>query len=677
MSFAVLARMTTFMAILTLIICLNKARLANIPLSRLIVMSVLPVIVGFGGINAAGRASSHHAYRRMVLDSLPNAAREETLAGLATLMNLATYNGDSSYGEGNFLDVSGSHYAASDLADSFADEVIAGSLIRRIEPSFFPVDATPWQKSMSMTAIDSPITFITAERNLPEPIPAGWRVTPLEEGKQVKVEILDCCDVLVPSQRTFPVQAAGMLPTGFDPGALYNSRNHPRGLQMTVYAASDAVHSMGITWADVMKNVAPDQVAVYAGSAMSQLDYNGSGGMMQARLAGKRVTSKQCALGFCEMPADFVNAYILGSVGSTGTAAGACATFLYNLRMGVDDIKSGRRRVVMVGTSEAPITAEVADGYDAMGALATDEGLKKIDGTATADHRRASRPFGENCGFTLAESAQFIILMDDALALQMGATIYGGVGNIFVNADGHKKSISAPGAGNYITMAKALASARALLGDEAVARRSFVQAHGSSTPQNRVTESHILNEAAKAFGMKKWPVAAMKAFVGHSIGSASGDQITASLGVWQYGLIPGIKTIDKPADDVHRSNLHIDNRDLEVGREGMDIAVINAKGFGGNNATATLLAPHVVKKMLNKKHGAKSWSAWEKSNEAVTERAEQYDKEAVRGTAKPIYLFDHNVIPCEEIAIHRDSVKIPGFADVISLPTEVDYPDMV
>ena len=216
---------------------------------------------------------------------------------------------------------------------------------------------------------------------MPEPVPASWRVTPVEGGKQVKVEILDSCDVLVPSQRKFPVQAAGMLPTGFDPGSLYNSRNHPRGLQMTVYAASDAVHSMGITWAEVMKKVSPDQVAVYAGSAMSQLDYNGSGGMLQARLAGKRVTSKQCALGFCEMPADFVNAYILGSVGSTGTAAGACATFLYNLRMGVDDIKSGRRRVVMVGTSEAPITAEVADGYDAMGALATDDGLNKIDGT--------------------------------------------------------------------------------------------------------------------------------------------------------------------------------------------------------------------------------------------------------------------------------------------------------
>lgn len=640
-------------------------------------MSLLPVIVGFGGINAAGRASSHHAYRRMVLESLPAAARQETVVGLTTLMNLATHNSDSTYGADSYLDTSGTHYSALELAARFSDEVLAGSLVRRIEPNFFPVDAAPWQKSMTLASGDAPVSFVTTERQLPEPIPSNWRVTPLDDGKQVRVEITGACDVLVPSQRVYSVQAAGMLPTGFDPGALYNSHHHPRGLKMTVYAASDAVHSMGMSWAEVMKHVSPDQVAVYAGSAMSQLDAYGSGGMVQSRLMGKRVTSKQCALGFCEMPADFVNAYILGSVGSTGTAAGACATFLYNLRMGVDDIRSGRRRVVMVGTSEAPIMPEIIDGYDAMGALATDDGLKKIDGSDVANHRRASRPFGENCGFTLAESAQFIILMDDALAVEMGATIFGAVGNVFVNADGHKKSISAPGAGNYITVAKALASARALLGDESIAQRSFVQAHGSSTPQNRVTESHILNEAAKAFGMKKWPVAAMKAFLGHSIGSAAGDQITASLGVWQYGLIPGIKTIDKAADDVHASNLHIDKRDLEVGRENMDLAVINAKGFGGNNATATVFAPHVVQKMLQKKHGASVMNTWQKANERVAETAAKYDQDAVRGIANPIYLFDHNVVPCEAISISKDAVKIPGYDQAITLPTANDYPDMV
>ena len=606
----------------------------------------------------------------MVLDSLPQDSRQETLTGLATLMNLAQFN------NGHYMDHSGSHYSADDLASTFNDAIRAGTLIRRIEPSHFAVDAAPWQKSLTMSPGAGPITFMTQERHLPEPLPASWCVTPME-GKDVKVEIFESCEILVPSQRVFPVQSAGILPTGFDPGSLYNSRNHPRGLQMTVYAASDALQSMGVDWQTVMKHVAPDQVAVYAGSAMSQLDYNGSGGMLQARLSGNRVTSKQCALGFCEMPADFVNAYILGSVGSTGTSAGACATFLYNLRLGVDDIKSGRRRVVLVGTSEAPVTAEIADGYAAMGALASDDNLKKLDGTTTANHRRASRPFGENCGFTLAESSQFIVLMDDALALELGATIYGAVGNIFVNADGHKKSISAPGAGNYITMAKALASARALLGDEAVARRSFVQAHGSSTPQNRVTESHILNEAAKAFGMQKWPVAAMKAFLGHTIGSASGDQITAALGVWQYGFIPGIHTIDKPADDVHGSHLHIDKRDLEVGCEGMDVAVINAKGFGGNNATATILAPHVVAKMLRKKHGTKSLTDWSQRNEVVKQQAHAYDESAIKGTSKPIYLFDHNVIDCEQIVIRKDSVTLPGFTDAIALPDAVDYPDMV
>ena len=48
----------------------------------------LPVIVGFGGINGAGRASGHHAYARLVYSALPEAQRSRTLAALATLMGL-------------------------------------------------------------------------------------------------------------------------------------------------------------------------------------------------------------------------------------------------------------------------------------------------------------------------------------------------------------------------------------------------------------------------------------------------------------------------------------------------------------------------------------------------------------------------------------------------------------
>ena len=53
-------------------------------------MTALPVIVGMGGINAAGRTSFHQGYRRIVLDSLESQARQETFLGLATLMNLVS-----------------------------------------------------------------------------------------------------------------------------------------------------------------------------------------------------------------------------------------------------------------------------------------------------------------------------------------------------------------------------------------------------------------------------------------------------------------------------------------------------------------------------------------------------------------------------------------------------------
>ena len=168
------------------------------------------------------------------------------------------------------------------------------------------------------------------------------------------------------------------------------------------------------------------------------------------------------------MTADFVNAYILGNIGTTGANIGACATFLYNLRQGIQDIRSGKYRVSIVGGSEAPLTPDVLEGYRTMGALAEDDALNKIDGVGDgeANHRRACRPFAENCGFTLSEASQFVILFDDELALELGANIYGAVADVFINADGFKKSIPGPGIGNYVTVGKAMGAIRAILGIE-------------------------------------------------------------------------------------------------------------------------------------------------------------------------------------------------------------------
>ncbi len=631
-------------------------------------LAPLPIIVGFGGFNAAGRSSGHHAYRRMVIESLPELDRQETLAGLAVMMGLVLFVDDA------YRDLEGNVLSLGEIEVRFGAQVLDGTLIRRIDKSFFDVDAAHWQKSATLGAGDSPLVFEMRKRDLPEPVPSDWQLEEIE-GDRVRVIAPSGLEVKFDSYRDLPVKSAGQLPHGFNPGSLYNSHYHPRALQLAVIGASDAIQSTGLDWQQVMDSVRPDQVGVYASNVMSQMDDNGFGGLLQSRLKGSRVSAKQCPLGLNTMPADFVNAYILGSVGQTGAITGACASFLYNLQAAADDIASGKCRVAVVGCAEAPIVAEIIDGYATMGALASEEKLRKLDGVEEADPRRTSRPFGENAGFTMAEASQYVVLMDDALAIELGADAHGAVGDVFINADGFKKSISAPGPGNYITMAKAVASARAILGEESVRFRSMIQAHGSSTPQNRVTESQIFDRIARVFNITDWPVAAVKAYVGHSLSAASGEQLIVSLGIFKYGIIPGIKTIDRVANDVFAERLQISIRDQSC-KQPLDVAFLNSKGFGGNNATASVFAPHVVESMLKRRYGAVAYTNYDEKRKDVRARAMAYDRAALQGNFSTIYHFGERLIDESLIKVDCESVDLPGFAQGVDLVFVNRYSDM-
>jgi acetoacetyl-[acyl-carrier protein] synthase len=629
--------------------------------------SRLPLIVGFGGFNAAGRSSGHRAYQRTVFDSLDAAAQVQTILSLASLMKLAHWDGDS------WL-IGDTPLSPSACAAACRTAVLQGTLVRRIEKLYFDVDAVSAQKPMTLQGDVAAVRFQCLRKELPEPLPAGWQVELVDE-KTAWVSLAQSQTVLIEQASPLPVQAAGQLPSGLNPGDHYKSLNHPRGLQLAILGASDAVHSMGITWERVLAAVKPDEIAVYSASVMSQLDQTGFGGMLQSRALGQRVSSKQLALGLNTMPADFINAYVLGSVGATAGISGACATFLYNLRVAVDEIKAGKRRVALVGSSEAPIIPEVIEGYSAMGALATDANLAKLDNAEVADHRRASRPFGDNCGFTIAESSQYVILMDDALALELGAEIYGAVPGVFVHADGYKKSISAPGPGNYITLAKAVAQAVALVGEQVVQQHSFVQAHGSSTPQNRVTESRIFDRVAAHFGIEHWPVAAVKAYVGHSLGPASGDQLANTLGVFAKGWLPGIKTINQVAEDVLQQRLSIQTQDQQLGKP--QVAFLNSKGFGGNNASATVLSPETSLELLKKRYSPEQLSQYAERREATRAAAEAYFQQADRGDLQAIYRFGEALLTDDDLSFVDQSIAVQGFEQAISLDAGHEFSDLL
>lgn len=119
-------------------------------------MSQLPVIVGFGGINPAGRASFHHAYRRLILDELDSTSRTETLLDLATLTGLATT------ADGTYLNSDGTPCDAAELAAALEPQLRNSTLIRRIEKAALTSKTSYSTRAHHLTAAITPLSFVCA-----------------------------------------------------------------------------------------------------------------------------------------------------------------------------------------------------------------------------------------------------------------------------------------------------------------------------------------------------------------------------------------------------------------------------------------------------------------------------------------------------------------------------------
>ena len=572
----------------------------------------LALITGFGGINSAGRSSSHISYKNLIFDTLTLKDQLEVLQDLAVMEGIIEPIGRS------WETTSGDSIDLKSYLIENQKSIRSETMVRKIDREIYDTDG-----------------IITDD---------------------------------------IQASAGGQLPSGFDPSSLYAARQHPKALQMTVFGMGDALGQLGIDWDVIQSKIGPDEVAVFSGAAIGQMDKFGFSGLMQSRLKGSRASSKNLALGLVEMSADFINAYILGSVGRTGHCVGACATFLYNLQLGKEAIESGSARFVVVGGSEAPITPEIVDGFYAMSALSDDKRMLELQALQNEsiengpNQVKACRPFGNNIGMVLGESAQFTILMDDALALELGANIYGSVPSVFSHADGYKSSISGPGIGNYITMAKCASSASKILGAASLKSRTFVHAHGTGTPANRTTESHILNEVAKTHGIKSWPVSAIKSYLGHSMAPASGDQLITSLGTWDKGVIPGIHSTDQIADDVYNSNLDILMEHKIEDPSYFEAAFLNAKGFGGNNASALILSPDKTKMILEEKFSHSKMKSYHAKLVATKKETEKHNRSCLKGRYNVTYKFNENVLQGEtDVEIKKDSIRLKGFSQPIKL----------
>ena len=461
------------------------------------------------------------------------------------------------------------------------------------------------------------------------------------------------------------VNAAGQLPEGINLSKMYNSRQHPKGIQMTIFGVTDCLRNMGKDWDTEIKPLLdPKKIGVFSGPAIGQLDYEGMGGLLQSRKIGKRASSKHLSMSLIGMSADFINAYVIGSLGKTGTVAGACATFLYNLDLALKGIKNDELDFSIVGSAEAPINPEITDGFLATTGIADDKKILEMqirnndDNTEEVDHKNACRPFGDNAGMILGEAAQFVAVTTLEFALENGLKILGGFTDVAINADGFKKSISSPGIGNYITMAQSLSNTLKI---GCSIQESIVIAHGTGTFQNRSTESDVLSRVAEGFKLKNWKVTALKGMLGHTMGPAAGDELITALGIWNHGLIPGINTTKKLADDVLSDNLDFCLNTQEVDKEKVDAIYLNAKGFGGNNGSCGVVSPSFIKSKINKR----DFKNYEEKLSETEAKRKVYLEESNNGNYDLIYRFKEEVLdPSEDMKITKDKISISDYKDI-------------
>jgi acetoacetyl-[acyl-carrier protein] synthase len=220
-----------------------------------------------------------------------------------------------------------------------------------------------------------------------------------------------------------------------------------------------------------------------------------------------------------------------------------------------------------------------------------------------------------------------------------------------------------------------VAAAVNIVGKETVQKHSFVHAHGSSTPANRTTESALINRVAAAFDINDWPVTAVKSYVGHTISAASGDQLVSALGTFKYDIIPGIKTTGEIAADVSQAHTLFPLQDLDTSDNKMQVAFINSKGFGGNNATAVVLSPQRVEAMLAARHAAEYGDYLDKRTLTRAE-AQRYAQRADAAQLDVIYRYGETLIDEAAVRLTEQGIHVPGYARDIQFDLQNPYQDM-
>jgi 3-oxoacyl-[acyl-carrier-protein] synthase II len=351
----------------------------------------------------------------------------------------------------------------------------------------------------------------------------------------------------------------------FDPSPAFPSRKEirrtDRFTQFSVYAGWQALVDSGL---DLGKTNC-DEVGVFIGSGIGGLHTTAEQHKILLEKGPGRLSPFMIPMLILNMGSGLFSMYHHLRGPNLATCS-ACSTATHALGEAWRTIKMGDAKIMFAGGSEATIVPLGMGGFCAMRAMST----------RNEDPRRASRPFDrDRDGFVMGEGAAVLMLEDLEHARARGARIYAEMTGYGNTADASHITAPSPGGeGAARCMRMALRSAGLNPGDI-----SYINAHGTSTPQGDVAETKaiktVFGEAAR-----KIAVSSTKGATGHMLGAAGAAEMVLCVKAIQTGLVPPTINLENADPECDLDYVPGAAREMRV-----NAVVNNSFGFGGHNAS--------------------------------------------------------------------------------------------
>jgi 3-oxoacyl-[acyl-carrier-protein] synthase II len=364
----------------------------------------------------------------------------------------------------------------------------------------------------------------------------------------------------------YPTRIAGEV-RNFDP-LTYVDRKDARRLDPYLhYAMACACMAVEDAGLDPAK-VESDRFGVLIGSGIGGISTLLEGERTRVEKGFDRVSPFVIPMLIVNMASGLVSMRF-GAKGPNSSVVTACATGNHAIGDAHRIIQRGEADVMIAGGAEAMIVPLTVAGFCAMKAMST----------RNDDPERASRPFdADRDGFVCSEGGGILVLEALEHAVRRDARIYGEIAGYGMSGDAHHMTAPDPDGDG------AARAMRAALRDAGVAPADvgYINAHGTSTPYNDRFETLAIK---RVFGdhAHRLAVSSTKSMTGHLLGAAGGIEAIATLLAIHNGVLPPTINYETPDPDCDLDYIPNHARKQEV-----EVALSNAFGFGGTNATLVL-----------------------------------------------------------------------------------------